>query len=369
MKLKFIHLFMCFGLLTSCNNAYELKIQSNQKAYGLLVFSSNEEYGTVEIINSESHDNIIYYKVKATEKENASFLGWYANNIRLSDESIYTIKVKFTEGVSLEGRFNKTTNTNETKIDLIKYGYYPQTYVSDENLISTLNSLTASTLNGWYLYDDTYYAKKIASPYISSYEFSDGTTIVNGNTYWFKCEAIEWKILSSDNGTYSLVSTVLLDAHQYDSSSNNYKNSKIRSWLNNDFYNAAFFLDSSYIQTTIVDNSASTTGSNTNSNACENTNDKVYLLSYHDYINATYFPDDASRYCKLTDYAKANGAYCYSGSGSNSSYNVNGWYWTRSPSSSYSDSAWYVNLGGYLNYSSLVYDSGSGVRPAITITI
>ncbi len=283
------------------------------------------------------------------------------------------------------------TTKNQTKLGMVPnivsenseayYGLYPQTHVNDTELIANLFSLKNSEKNGYYLYDGSYYAKKKASPSSSSYTFSDGTTIVNGTAYWFKCEPIEWKILSSDNGTYSLVSTVLLDAHQYYSSTsdrtidgktvyaNNYKYSDIRSWLNNDFYNAAFSLDSSYIQTVEVDNSASTTESSTNSDACENTNDKVYLLSYQDYTNTSYFPDDESRYCMPTDYAKANGAYCYTSS-SSSSYDGNGLYWTRSPDSRY-----------YSFYACCVFGDGSlgpnfgvnlshyGVRPAITIKI
>ncbi len=279
------------------------------------------------------------------------------------------------------------TTNNQTKREMVPnivsencvayYGLYPQTHVNDRDLIAKLFSLKKSEKNGYYFYDGSYYAKKSASPSFSYNTFSDGTEIVKGTTYWFKCEPIEWKILSSDNGTYSLVSTVLLDAHQYYSSTsnrtidgktvcpNNYKYSDIRSWLNDDFYNAAFsLLDSSYIQTVEVDNSASITNSSTNENTYENTKDKVYLLSYNDYKNASYFPDNASRYCEPTDYAKANGAYC----STSSLYNGNGWYWTRSPYGYPSAYAWGVDSNGFLN-SDYVNVTYRGVRPAITIKI
>ncbi len=254
--------------------------------------------------------------------------------------------------------------TNKT----VTYGSYPQTHVSDSNTIAELNKLTTAESNGWYLYNDEYYAKKSANPYEASYTFDDGTTIKSGTTYWFKCEPIKWKILTSSDGTYSLVSTVLLDAHQYASSSNNYMNSEIRAWLNNDFLNSAFNLDSSLIQTTTVDNSASTTDSSSNTSACTNTEDKIYLLSYKDYLNADYgFSTSTSstttRECKTTDYARANGIW-YSTS---SLYYYNGWYWTRSPNSLYSNRAWNVNDDGSLDV--LVYGTDLGVRPAITIKI
>ncbi len=353
----------------------------------LTVISEDINKGTVTIVAGQGYtDEKI--TVKATPASGYVFKAWYEGNQLLSRDETYTFTMpkgdktliayfctaaeKEANDKSIGKMPNYLSETNT-----LTYGLYPQTHVSDASLISTLNTLTTAESNGWYLYDGTYYAKKKASPYSSSYTFSDGTTIVNGTAYWFKCEPIEWKVLSSDNGTYSLVSTVLLDEHQYYSSTsdrtingktvypNNYKYSDIRSWLNSDFYNAAFSLNSSYVQTVEVDNSASTTDSSTNRYACENTNDKVYLLSYQDYMNTSYFPDDASRYCKLTDYAKANGAYCNTSSGS---YNGNGSYWTRSPYRGSSDHAWGVYYGGYL-ISNYVRNTCIGVRPAITIKI
>ena len=261
----------------------------------------------------------------------------------------------------------------------VTYGIYPQTRISDETMIKCLNVWTAES-NGWYLLDGSYYAKKSASPYKSSYVFDDGATIVWGTTYWFKCEPITWKILSSDNGEYSLVSTVLLDAHRYNGDysgtkngryANNYAWSEIREWLYNEFYYSAFSLGNSLIQTTTVDNSASTTSSSSNKYACANTyGEVVYLLSYKDYLNADYGfstdedAHDTARRCKTTDWARANGAW-YSTS---SSYLYNGYYWTRSPGSSYSYDAWRVNGDGGL-CSDGVSDSDLSVRPSLRIKV
>ncbi len=355
------------------NRVFDAKWQAELNQ--LSVTSEDTSKGSVMIVSGQGYTGETI-TIKASANENYSFGGWYDGTKKVSNQETYSFVMPASD-VSLVAHFvcmfgmEPVFSTNK-----ITYGIYPQTHVSDTLLISTLNTLTTTKSNGWYLYDGTYYAKKKASPYSIFYTFSDGTTIVNGNTYWFKCEPIEWKILSSDNGTYSLVSTVLLDAHQYSSTSsrtidgktvypNNYKYSNIRSWLNSDFYNAAFSLDSSYIQTVEVDNSASTTNSSTNSYACENTNDKVYLLSYQDYMNTSYFPDDASTRCKPTDYAKANGAYCHISSGS---YNGNCDYWTRSPCSNDSNHVWYVHSGGALSYSYVFY-TDNGVRPAITIKI
>ena len=111
-----------------------------------------------------------------------------------------------------------------------------------------------------------------------------------------------------------------MNAYYYDVDSNNYKDSDIRTWLNNDFYNTAFTLGNEYIQTTTVDNSSLTTHYASNPYACENTQDKVFLSSYKDYTNSAYgfgvkpIDDDKAKECKPTDYARVNGVFCYHGS-------------------------------------------------------
>lgn len=270
-------------------------------------------------------------------------------------------------------------NSEKTKV---KYGLYPQKNVNDSALVSALNVLTTPESNGWYLYNNDYYAKVSATPNSSSYAFDNGTTIVSGTTYWFKCEPITWNVLSNTNGEYYILSSVLLDAHCYYNSAsnrtidgktiypNNYEYSDIRTWLNNDFYNSAFALGNTHIQTTTVDNSAATTNSSSNSYACNNTQDKVFLPSYKDYINSGYgfststSPTD-TRYCRTTDWARARGAYYYTSSGS---YQYNGFYWTRSPYSDFYDRACSVNYAG--SRSTSVHDiTSNSVRPSLSIKI
>ena len=348
------------------------------------VSSSDETKGTAEIVSGQGYtDEEI--TVKATPTEGCIFKGWYENGKQVSMNKTYIFSMP-ARGVSLTAEFwteeeEKAaalalgiTPTFNAESNTVTYGLYPQTHVSDEDLISSLNELTDAESNGWYLYDGSYYAKKAANPLSSSYEFDDGATIVEGTEYWFRCEPIEWKILSSSDGTHSLVSSKLLDAHCYHSSTssrtidgktiyaNNYEHSDIRSWLNGDFYDSAFALDDSLIQTVTVDNSAETTNSATNEYACNDTQDKVYLLSYRDYTNVEYFADDASRECKPTDWAKANGAYYYSSSGT-------GFYWTRSP---YSGSSFYVScvdIDGDLQGSSIGNYSLGCVRPSLQIKV
>ena len=246
-------------------------------------------------------------------------------------------------------------------------GYYPQKHVNDATLIASLDALTAAESNGWYKLGDTYYAKAAHNENHYDTTFDDGTKIMYGTYFWFKVEPIEWNILSSSNGQYSLVSKLLLDAHAYDAEyNNNYKDSDIRAWLNGEFYNKAFAKGSSFIATTNVDNSAITTGAPTNEHVCENTDDKVYLLSYQDYVNTAYFATDAARQCKTSDWTRNNFAECEPDA------DYAGTYWTRSPDSTSGNCVWYVE-GDIDNLNEMETEDSAktyfSVRPAITVSL
>ena len=153
---------------------------------------------------------------------------------------------------------------------------------------------------------------------------SNKQQIIKGNTYYFKVEPIKWKILSVNGIEYQLMTDLIIDCQQFNSSSstrtidgktvyaNNYEYSDIRKWLNEDFYNKAFTkVLESYINTTFVDNSLASTKDSSNPYTCNDTYDKVYLLSYKDITNSGYgfssslYTYDKSRQKQLTDYAKA----------------------------------------------------------------
>ncbi len=257
--------------------------------------------------------------------------------------------------------------------DNVTYGLYPQTHVKDDATIAALNGLKSDKGNGWYLYNGEYYANLTATPcsYSESQVFDDGVAIESNASYWFKCEPIKWNIIANNDNTYTLLSSALLCTHTYDESSNNYINSEIRGWLNDGFYNTAFKLDSSLIQTTIVDNSASTTDDPSNVHVGDGTSteDKVYLLSFQDYQNADYgfetvrWQASRDRECKATDYASANGVWNKAGS----AYSYSGYYWTRSPASDTNDGSWFVYPNGSMTSSMDVDFPYVGVRPAITL--
>ncbi len=283
--------------------------------------------------------------------------------------------------------------------DTILFGSYPQTEVTDSTLKATLNSLAGTiptssnaynwTSYGYYISGSTsnymWYidieegGEKYRGVYFTSYRpyyptnssstsntYQDDNGYKASNIYWFKYEPISWTILNENNGTALILCDMIIDSQQFDydgSYSNNYAESTIRKWLNETFLNTAFNeLQKEIILTTKVDNSVASTGYSSNPYACENTEDKVFLLSYKELT--TYLTTNASRMKKTTDYAQAQGAY----TSTSSSYLGNGYWWLRSPGSSNSNYARHVYYGGF-NYSFIVYYTDRGVVPALQIQL
>ena len=285
----------------------------------------------------------------------------------------------------------------------ITFGSYPQTKVTDSSLTSKLKSMagtlpTSDNSQAWTSYgyyisgnvenfmwyiDITTGGENYRGVYFTSWR-PKNTTIssLNGNTnqinkynknnvFWFKYEPISWTILSEDaaNGTALILCDMIIDSQQYDydgSYSNNYAESTIRKWLNDTFYNTAFNeFQKQMIVTTTVDNSAKSTGFNKNDYACEDTQDKIFLLSCEEVTNADYgfslssVHDNTAGQKKTTDYAQAQGAYT-------SGYRGN--WWLRSPIIAFSSVAYYVNSSGHRE-STYVYSTSCGVVPALQIRL
>ena len=116
-------------------------------------------------------------------------------------------------------------------------------------------------------------------------KFGSYPQTVNGDI-----QPIEWQVLAKENDKLLLFSKYGLDCKRFDSSSNNWKNSEIRQWLNGEFYNKAFNeKDKKYIKSFDDDN--------------------IFLLSYED--AQKYFANYEAKKCKATEYAVKNGAYIY----------------------------------------------------------
>lgn len=216
-------------------------------------------------------------------------------------------------------------------------GEYPQTDIIDSDLIGELRKLTYTDAQGYYVYEGIKYAKM-------GYCF-------------IRVEPIKWRYLEQyDDGSIKVMSNnVLVDrmswntsTHEDGSYANNYAKSDIRKWLNNEFLEQAFYYDDSLIQETVVDNSAKSTGYSSNSYACQDTVDKVFLLSYEEATSVRYNLDTNESRIR-----KYQGTSC--------------WWWLRSPRNYSNSSARTVNYVGSL-YDSTVTDTG-GVVPALRISL
>lgn len=173
-------------------------------------------------------------------------------------------------------------------------------------------------------------------------------------------EAIQWQVLCIEGNKALLVSRYALDCIVYSNTEDDitWEKSYIRSWLNRKFLEKAFNeADLAVIQETqIVPDRKAENGDDPG----PATSDRVFLLSYRD--ASTYFPDNESRRCQATGYAKLQGVMA------TVEDNVC-WWWLRSPGNNLSSAA-YVMINGY------AYAGGDkanedfvGVRPAIWVEL
>ena len=262
------------------------------------------------------------------------------------------------------------------------YGIYPQSYVSDSSLVNELeNYASAVNEDNWYYYNESFYVKLVSNPRNTNYKFNNGTPIVRNETYWFECNFIVWKVINvNDNGEIYLLANDVLDNGSYQSYlgtrsdgydtiyPNNYKYSELRRFLIDEFYTKVLGLtNTSYIVTTEVDNSASSTYQpEDNPFACANTYDPVFVPSYQDLINVDYgIYNEVYRVCYSSEYARAKGAFI---STDEEHYN-RPLFWTRSPlNANYDDLVVCVDYDGYLKYTDSNVSS-IGIRPAIIIKL
>ena len=255
----------------------------------------------------------------------------------------------------------------------ILFGEYPQTLKAD-----SVSVRTTADSRGYYLGSDGfYYAKVTAKPCDSGYTFSSGTSVTRGTVYYFKVEPIRWRILSEDGDTAlilcdSIIANKAFDNYNGGNYDNNYADSTIRAWLNDQFFSTAFTrLQRDLINTVLVDNSAASTGYSSNPNACEDTNDKIFLLSYKEVTNSAYGfassedTSDTARQMTASDYARATGALMSTGS----TYYGNGWWWLRSLCNDYDNIARGVYGNGNAGNFNYVDDDCIGVVPALQIRL
>lgn len=230
--------------------------------------------------------------------------------------------------------------------------------------------------------------------------------------YWFKYEPIKWRILTTGEKSAYIMSDIALDSFSiqpnrksenrdglyasYNNSpgvpdgtyANNWEYSFIRGWLNETFYNEVFnSLQKEIIKTTRLDNTARScnpnndpkyygygenAGKNKFADQCNDTDDKIFLLSLRDVTTTTYGfnkdvkAEDPARNLQATDFAKLHGAPM----NTNDKKYVT-WY-TRSPAPANGNQGYATfvldrHAKGAIDSIDLVPDGG--VVPALWITL
>lgn len=186
---------------------------------------------------------------------------------------------------------------------------------------------------------------------------------------------IEWLILDYDaaNNSALLISRYGLDAKPFNEkyASITWEKCTLRTWLNSTFYRKAFNASEQYaILLTNVDNSESQGYSGWSTSGSNNTQDRIFLLSYSEankYFNATNLNSKKIEFCvSPTAYAIDQGAFT-SGSNLTSDGTAAGWWWLRSPGGGRRDAA-YVDYDGSFDYNSVSNKSGT-VRPAFWLNL
>ena len=322
------------------------------------------------------------------EAEGYIFIGWYNEDQKIINR-IWEIDCNVTLVAHWKALPTPYTENGQTYVNL---GRYPQSVVTDTAIISNLNNITSTNSLGYIEYNGEEYTKVTANTYGSGYTFINGNSISNGSTYYFKVEPIKWRVLINNDGTYKLLSEYILDNMYYYVSgstravngrtvyANNYMYSNVRAWLNGlngssynvSNYSGKGFIDKAFteeeklfIKTTLVDNSASTTSSSSNSFTCPNTYDKVYLLSDEDMFNTEYGFNTTTKSATVTDYARSKGCSM----ATESSFYGRGSWWLRSPFDFTNFEVSLVQSDGQVRSGIIVYYSDHGVRPALEITI
>ena len=274
----------------------------------------------------------------------------------------------------------------------LEFGIWPQTkYSGTAELKPCEKGINAWEQSVCYTDGTDNYIKVTAAPAENTYTFDDGSK-VEAKEYYFKLEPIQWRVLTNDyNGKKLLFAEKALAASCFykDTTNrvtdtetiypNNYKESNIRTFLNKDFINKAFTpAEIAKISETVVDNSAASTfgtgeTGTENQYACDNTKDKIFLLSEKEITTADYGFDaydkygaDSTRIRKTTDYARATGA----GSITDAELKLDNSsaFWLRSPSYDGSDYARFVDIDGRADYYDYVDTTYVSVVPALSMT-
>ena len=292
--------------------------------------------------------------------------------------------------------------------DHFEYGTYPQSKVTDSELIAALEAIECEMISyGYYretfndpgyqhpdvkmyyadiVYNGEAYRKVKVDQYRPNadsmearidYSFMDDNGYFVNNTYYFKWEPIVWRVLSAGrNQNVYAMSELLLDSQEYYTywSPITWENSTLRAWLNSTFYNAAF---SDREKAAIVETTNKNEGCvETGTDGGNDTTDNLWLLTYTETKNPDYGftewteglgSNDPAKCAIGSDYAKCQGLYVTPEDELNGGYTGYSEWWLRT-AGKYQDDAYIVQAWGSPYFAAgWVNQTHYGVRPAMII--
>lgn len=286
-------------------------------------------------------------------------------------------------GLKTKITINKDSNIYRLELDnfrtvsnkKITFGHYPQSVISDINLIEKIGTGVFSgdtKLNpntNMLSFRNQNYATITENPFNKA-KFDNGKIISAGARNYYLSEPIVWNVLFENSKHQFLITEKTIDAVQFNLSrmshrlpnnktlpANNWQSSYIRRWLNNEFFYDAFSEDErNTIQTVELDNSNQSSNYPSTS---ENTIDNIFLISHQEIFLAKCAG------IATTDFARAKGAY----SSTSASHYGKGDWWTRSPGVT-NDSVENIDRRGCVDalpFCNFVDDTAASVRPCIII--
>lgn len=272
--------------------------------------------------------------------------------------------------------------TSEKKT--VEFGSYPQTLVTDADLISELEAADAEFVSyGYYDGVDNQQIGAEASDYMKyadvelngekyrgvrideyrpyySWKRDDSHQQTNGyspeNTYWFRFEPLSWIIL--DEKTGFAVSEKIIDAqgfnpgYYYDGTDDGEFYTDINMTAKANIFDA-----SDLCRLLNEEFAACAFSSEELSEINKNGNNTVSLLSYAQVTDEKFFDSDSSRKASGTDYAECQGLYVSNG--------FSNWLLTDAAESI--GSTLTVKANGSADGESYIYDVSNGIRAAIFI--
>ena len=246
---------------------------------------------------------------------------------------------------------------NNIKVgDRIELGTYPQGIVNDPDIEHPLKDICGAprisedspwrdydNQDGKGMYADIEYAGKryrlmYKEKYRGSKLLSKYCDYRNKRIHVFLYEPIVWRVLKITDNVAMLSAERALDAQEFcvkknglckrkDGYKNNYEHSYIRQWLNCAFFETAFDdAEKALISTSVICNGPQTIKSSKDTVTCNDTEDKVFLLSFEE--AKTLFANNKDRWKKATEYTKARDGFAYKTH--DAKYNNVSW-WLRSP--------------------------------------